>query len=74
MTPMIVLTTKMNGGTQDVQGFYRLDQLGDVLDETRAFFKRAGTSPRAIARIELYNPPEDDIDHQIQAWENEGGR
>src|SRR5580765_5190001 len=38
MTPMIVLTTKMNGGTQDVQGFYRLAQLGDVLDETRAFF------------------------------------
>ncbi len=58
MNPMIVLTVKRDGGTQDVVGFYPLttDGLDDVMQIARKFLTRSFESRRSIARIEVYNP------------------
>ena len=58
MDPMIVLTVKRDGGTQDVVGFYSLthDGLDDVMKTARKFLAESFQSRRSIARIEVYNP------------------
>lgn len=56
MEPMIVLTVKKDGGTQDVLGFYPLSQINQATQEAFNFLFQASGSRRAIARIELYNP------------------
>jgi hypothetical protein len=72
MQPMIVLTTKRDGGTQDVQGFYHLHEIRKVAEAVRDFLQASTNTPRAIARVELYNPPAEDESH-LHSWENEGG-
>jgi hypothetical protein len=79
MQPMIVLTAKKDGGTQNVhgQGFYRLDELRKAMYDAEQFMRDALESKRAIVRIELYNPQGHDKEAEEAAtcaWENEGGR
>ena len=56
MSPMIVLTCKADGGTQDVHGFYAQHELGKALQDAGDYLTKHGLSRRAIIRIELYNP------------------
>lgn len=57
LDPMIVLTVKRDGGTQDVRGFYPVDEIDNAMEDAATFLKASLDCARAIARIELYNPP-----------------
>ena len=59
MDAMIVLTTKKDKGTQDVQGFYPGNEYGlkAAMRDATAFLADSFDSKRAIVRVELYNPP-----------------
>ena len=56
LQPVIVLTAKTDGGTQDVVGMYPPELLDVALADAHAFLSQSLSSARAIARIELYNP------------------
>jgi len=58
LQPMLVLTVKQDGGTDDVQGFYRPGQLDQCMARAKSFLQHAFVSGslRATARIELYDP------------------
>jgi hypothetical protein len=57
--PMIVLTAKRDGGTQDVLGFYPGNQGGlarALVDAERFLGSTLNDTKRSIVRIEHYNP------------------
>ncbi len=56
MTPMIVVTAKRDGGTQDVLGFFPPHRLLEAMRLSETFLRQSQRSRRAIVRIELYNP------------------
>ena len=65
MGPMVVLTAKRDGGTQDVVAFADPDdplQVRSIMEEAEDFLRNAYFNlhtRRAIARIEVYNPDGD---------------
>lgn len=56
MEPMIVVTVKRDGGTQDVMGFYNVIDLALAMGDAGMFLRKSLDFRRAIVRIELYNP------------------
>lgn len=56
MNQMYVLTVKRDGGTQDVVGFYKENELNPALNAARKFLESSRDSRRAIIRLEYYNP------------------
>jgi hypothetical protein len=56
MKPMLVLTVKKEGESQDVVGFYPPIQLGLALNHAKSFLEESMGSRNAVVRLELYNP------------------